>query len=661
MSHKKVSRLVELTAPEIQTNDLFYIVDVSATEGKKLQVTSLAAYLNSSGSLYAIHALTADTASYILGSNVYGLVESSSYSLFSNASISSSWATRSFSASYAETASFAMNSVGGSTVSSSWANRAGSSSWADRSGIALTANVASSLVWPNTSTASYAMANQSSSYAKTASYVNEGTTSYAHRAGWTSLSDTSTVTNNLVYPNVSTASYAMTAANFVYNHYIDYGVSVATSQSITCSQLDLVVVSSSMGTARNTSIDAYGTVTIPYTSSVAVNESLRLIVKNRDTGIETVIDTTPVYVYISRTVNNWNDLMSGSIKIPYSLMGSSSMLGNYMVFVSGSSTNIQIDSNRVNRFHLASLSDSLTVSVYEEPLFNLTVLVPPALLAFSSSVAGTFFDSRDGMLSSGSSNVYYLNISSSDVTSLRYVWSLSNLRSLDCSGNPMLTTLAGMPDTLETMSCQSCSISSMVSLENTTMSYFNIGANSLTALPVMPETMSYLNCSNNNITSLLNVLPLTASYLNCSDNLIANMPPSLPGNLTELWMGSNGLTSIAVTLPTSLLTMSAYNNTSLGTIASSIPQSLGWIDVSYTSLTSLPTLPSGSLIYLNATSCSLSSVAMTNICSQLSSSNVTSGSLLMRGNGPITTATETTYVYDLRMFLSWSVEYDYSV
>ena len=120
MSHKRVSQLVELTAAEVAGGDLVYVVDVSAREGKKMQITELGDSLSVSASLNAVHATQADTASYVFGSDVHGTVESSSYAGTADTAISASWAARSFSSSYASTASFAMNSTAGSSTSSSW-------------------------------------------------------------------------------------------------------------------------------------------------------------------------------------------------------------------------------------------------------------------------------------------------------------------------------------------------------------------------------------------------------------------------------------------------------------------------------------------------------------------------------------------------------------
>jgi hypothetical protein len=659
MSHKRVSQLTELTAAEMASGDLFYVIDVSAKEGKKATANQLGAYLNASGSFSVV---LADTASYVLGSNVHGSVETSSYSLFAAASVSSSWASRSLSASYSETASFAMNSSVGSTISASWASASISASWANVAGTAATATTATALSYPNTSTASYAITAGnviSSSYANTASYIaNTGTTiataSYSIRSGYSDTSGLANVSLELIYPNVSTASYAIVAENFVYNHYIDYGIFLATTQSVSSSKLDLVDVSSSLGIEKQTNVTVVGTVIVPWTSSVVVDELLTLKLKSLDTGTETVIDETPIYFDVSRTVNDWSSLMSGSMKIPYSLEGSSSMLGNYSIFVT-SSANIRIDSSRTNRFNLSSLSDSLTVSVGDEILFQVYPIEGVPITFYTGSHEGPFIDYRNGMLSSGSQNIESVDIRNTGATNVLYVWSLPNLRIFDCGKNSSITSLTGMPDTLVTLSCDSCSISNILSLSNTTMSYFHCGYNNLASLPSLPTSLSFLNCEGNNLTSISG-LPNTMSYLKASENLIDSLPSSFPSGLTQLYLDNNQILFMPSILPDSILTMSVANNVSLTSWLSTLPTYLERFVIDNTSLTNLPTIPP-SMSYLSAVSCSLSENSINTICSQSIVNGLTDGVLNFVGQS-ISGSTYANYVTPLTMLYGWTVEYD---
>lgn len=663
MSHKRVSQLVELTASEMVDGDLFYVIDVSAREGKKIQVGELGDYLNASGSFTVTQA---DTASFVLGSNVFGAVASSSYAGSSSVAISSSYAGRAFSASYASTASFAMNSTAGSATSSSWASASLSASWADRSGTALNALAAASLTYPNSSTASYAMKAQlvdTASYAKTASFiagvgVSVTSASYANRSGFASTADVSNVTLELNYPNLSTASYAMVAENFVYNHYVDYGVFLATTQSISASQLDLVEVSSSTGLTKQTNVAVMGTVIVPYTSSIAVDESLTLKIKSRDTGVETTLDSTPIYHDISRTLNAFGSVLSGSLKIPFTLEGSSSMLGNYLVFVTGSSSKIKIEPTRTNRFNLSSLSDTVNVDTSEPAMFQVSPEQLVSITFYTGSHEGPFTNFRNEMLATGSQYIDDVSVRNQAVTSIRYVWSLQNLRILDCGRNGLITSLTGMPDTLVTLSCDSCSIQNIQALDNATgMTYFHCGQNNLTVLPTLPISLSFLNCADNLLTSISG-LPETMSYLNAENNLIDTIPASIPYGVTDLYLGTNQLTSFFSSLPVSLLTMSIFSNP-MTTLGSTLPDATGWIDAHDLSISSFPTLPAA-LLYLNVVSCSLSQASMNTICSQSVVGGLTNGILYFNGNGPILISTVNDYILTLQG-LGWTVGYDYAV
>jgi hypothetical protein len=655
MAHKRVSQLTELTAAEVASGDLFYVIDVSAREGKKLTADQLGTYLNASGSFTVVQA---DTASYVLGANVHGTVVSASFAGASVASISASWASASLSSSYAITASFAMNSTVGSTTSASWASASLSASWAGRAGVALSSLTAAALVYPNTSTASFAIKAQ---LADTASYVNVSVTSasYANRSGFAATSDLADVALEMVYPNISTASYAITAENFVYNHYIDYGIFLSTTQSISASQLDWVEVSSSTGQARQTNVRAIGTVIVPYTSSVAVNETLTLKIKSRDTGDETTLDATPIYYDVSRTLNAFGTLLSGSLKVPFSLEGSASMLGEYTAFVTGSSWRIPIEPTRTTRFNLSSLSDTINVSIYEPPLFQVSPEQAVPITFYTGSHEGPFTNYRNEMLATGSALIDDVSVRNQGVTSIRYVWSLQNLTILDCGRNSLITSLKGMPDTLVTLSCDSCSIESMSPLDNATgMTYLHCGQNSLTSLPTLPISLSFLNCGDNLLTSISG-LPETMSYLNAEDNLIATIPSDIPYGTTDLYLGTNQLPSFFPILPESLLTMSIFNNP-IVTIGSTFPAALGWID-SYdiSSLSTFPTLPA-SLLYLNVTSCSLTQGTMDTICSNAVAGGLTNGTILLNGNGPIMISTVNDFILTLQG-LGWTVGYDSAV
>ena len=664
MSHKRVSQLVELGVSEVESGDLFYIIDVSAKEGKKIQMTSLADYLAASGSLNAITATNADTASFVFGYNVFGPVTSSLTSDFSTATLSASWASQSLSSSVSITASYAISASGGTSISSSWASQSLSSSFSNLSAFS---SQSAFLVYSggNNGTASYAINTLnviSASYSKTASYVSGLAVESSSYSKTSSISNQSITTSFLNFDgnNNGTASYALVAGGFNLERILDYGLFLATSQSISSSQLDNVEISSSLSSPVYTIIDVKGTSKVLFTSSVLINETLNLVLKDRDTGIETILDSTPVYFDVSRTVNAWDDLMSGSVNIPYSLAGSGSIIGNFMIFVTSSASTVEIDSNRLNRFNVSSRGDNVSVSI-DEPL-QFLYLPSTTEIEFSSSAGGPFTDSLAGILTTGSTEILNLYMRNESISNIRYVWDLVNLKTLDCGENIAVDKLTGMPDTLESLICDTCSLSQMTDLSNTTMSYFNCSNNQLTSLPNLPTSLSYMNCSQNDITSLP-TLPNTMSYLNAAFNSLTTLPFGLPSGLTELYMNDNDFTSLSITLPTSLITMSFSNNTSLNLFdvgipdtSSTLPTSLEYLDISYTQISTLPNLPTPT-VYFDAISCSLTQVEMDKICSQSLVNGQSNGYLYLNGNGLLMISTVNDYILPLQSD-GWTIGYD---
>lgn len=655
IGNEKVSQLVEITAPEIAPNDLFYIVDSSARESKKMQAYQLAVYLNSSGSIQASHAITADTASFVLPGGITFTVPSASLALLAASALSASWAAFAVSSSWSTTASYAVNGEVGESQTASYLKYQGfpngTASFALTASTVRNAFSASFLVYPppfgtNNGTASYALAAQNvnhSTTSDTASYLQGGsfTVDSASYAGKASLADVAQTANVATYlefsPMNGTASYALTAGGFS-NALHDYGVFYALQQSASISQLDDVYVYSSLATPSQTNIEAVGTIVVPYTSSIPVNEILNLVVKDRDTGVETIIDFTPVYYSLSPTIGDWENYNSGSIKIPYTLMGTSSMLGDYVIFVSASS-NIYIEPLRINKFSISSVSDVLTVNSglpLEFYLFPTTIPV-----TFLSDAGGPFTDIAYNMVhTTGSENIYSINLDYAGVGVVKYLWSLPNLLTASFVNNPGLSNLGGLPSSLTYLNCDTCGLTSLPDLSGTSISHLDFRGNGVTTFPTLPETMSYINCSNNSISSLLFQMPF---------------------GLTEFFCDNTNITSITTGFPNSVVSMSFANNTGLTNFGISFPQSLTSFNINNSPVASLP-IPNANLKYISASNCSLSQFTMDLLCSQslvnAASSSLWTGSIDITGNGPLLASTVSDYVGPLTVTYLWTVLHD---
>jgi len=112
------------------------------------------------------------------------------------------------------------------------------------------------------------------------------------------------------------------------------------------------------------------------------------------------------------------------------------------------------------------------------------------------------------------------------------------------------------------------------------------GNTGVTFLPALPQSLIYLNCNYNALTTLP-ALPISLKVLYCWGNQLSSLP-ALPAGLTELGCFQNQLRSLP-TLPQSLIKLECYNN-QINSLPG-LPQSLAYLDCSINPLNSLPTLP----------------------------------------------------------------------
>jgi hypothetical protein len=645
IGNQRVSQLVELTANEVVPQDLLLIIDVNANESKRIQVSELGLWLNESSSFYVVHALLADTASYVLGNNVYGPVSSASYALFSSTASFAQLVNQAISASYASTASFALNSNSGSANTSSYLIYQGfpngTASYALNAATADTAAATSFLLYfgGNNGTASYAITTQNVQHAiisDTASYLDNSVSGSVATASYALFAQQTAQPNSSSYliftPSISngTASYAM-ASKAIVNTIVDYGVFLAYTQSAYKAQLDDVDVFWSTTQPAPTPVEAVGTIIVPFTSSTVTSGTVYLSTLDRNTGIQNVLDSTPIYFN-----SNSNSTSSyGQLKMPFSLMGQSNLYGSYMMFVS-SSNNLQIEPTRTVRFSVSSESD--TLSSYTNVPFTLTVFPSSSInFTFTSTDGGPFTDKITGLLYTMSLNkkIFTLNAINQGMVSMNYFWPLTAVTESNFSNNPLIS-LGGIPSSLTYLSCSNCNLSSFYPFVSSSLTTLNCNSNFLTSLPRFPLSMSYIDCSNNTLTSLN--LPLTLSYLNCSLNQLTSLPSTLPVGLYTFLADNNNIQLLPSTLPDSIVSMSINNNFSLLNFSlTPLPSQSVYLSFNNCPINALPTIPAG-VLYLSSYSCSLFSIAMDSITSNLVSNSTVSGTVNLRGNGLLSPA-----------------------
>lgn len=640
IGNKKITDLIGLTSIEVQPNDLFVIVDITANESKKIQISDVANWLNMSGSF---HILNADSASFILGSNVYGSVISASYALtasYANNSLGNG--TTLFTGSiYQITASYALNTNNTGSTTASYLLYSGSpngtSSYAIKS---LSSDVSQNAMFlsyfgGNNGTASYAITSGQTNFsinAATASYFNNAfgsvaSASHAINADTSSLSNTTTGTASYALQAGSAASF-----NGVMNNY---GVVNAYTQSLSSSIIDTLIVSSSLGVTQSTIIQSIGNAILFFTSSVPTNYTLSLFTTNRLTGNNHTIDSSTIGFNTTPMINTWGSLETGSMNFPFNLIGQSSLYGKYLVEVTSSSPYLYIDSNRLTKFIFSSKSNILTT----QPDEIIQFFISPSssvIINFSSSAGGPFIDNLTGLLITGSQNITWIDIHNQNVNDIRYTWKCNTLTNLNCSNNPSLQTLFySFPASLQKLQCYSCSLNFIADLNNTTMSYFNCSNNNLTLLPKLSVSTSYLDFSYNNIMGV----------------------DTLPTTLTVLYAQGTSFFVIP-SLPNSILTAS-FANTQISDIFSILPSSMSYLDISNTLVSNIFSALPVSMSYLNLRSASFHMTSLENVSTQLVNNGMVSGTLNLQSYGHVSSFSPTllTNIGSLQL-KHWNVLYD---
>jgi hypothetical protein len=307
------------------------------------------------------------------------------------------------------------------------------------------------------------------------------------------------------------------------------------------------------------------------------------------------------------------------MKIPFLLMGQAYLdSGSYMLFVSASTSKIYIEPTRTTRFSVSSNIGEFGVNS-GEPI-QLTTTNTSDQINFSSSLGGPFVDTATNIVVSASAGDTITMMDISNVGSIRYIWTLTGLTELKSNGNIFVNDVQGMPASIVTMSLQTGVLNNLYDLSGSACKILNVYNNQLSSLGNLPATMSYINCSNNPILSL---------------------PTTIPAGVTELYCSNTSISSPPDEFPSSVVSMSFANNTGLSLWLTALPSSLASLDVSSClALTALPTIPAN-VRTLIANGCSLTDVAQDNICSNLVTNGLTSGSLNLLGNAAVLPVTVT--------------------
>lgn len=184
--------------------------------------------------------------------------------------------------------------------------------------------------------------------------------------------------------------------------------------------------------------------------------------------------------------------------------------------------------------------------------------------------------------------------------------------SLSCWGSN-ISNLDGIQyfDSLKTLYCFSNHISTFTRLPNT-LRFLSCYNNQIDSFPELPSSLVYLNCNSNQLDELPS-LPPNLNYLDCSSNYLTNLP-SIPNYLENLLFSGNQVNSIP-TLPTSLKALHcSYNGIDS---LPQLPNGLMSLRCDYTNINSLPDTLPPSLISLNCSGDSLTTIPYLFNCSDL--------------------------------------------
>src|ERR1035441_210626 len=607
MANKRVSELAPVTAPELDFADLLLLSDISAHESKKLQLNDLSSFLLLDGRLtgsllatssYALNAATASYVSFVSASyaNISSLAYNANTASYVLSALSSSYSP---SSSCCVTASYALTSSVQLIYSSSFTDYARTSSY-----------LLLSLGQPN-GTASYALTASyilgisvplSGSYASTSSWALNAIT--ASRALSSVNSDTASFSPSssyLIFNGTSngTASYALSSGNIL-STTIDYGIFKAITQTISSSQIDYVSVTTALGGTAKTTVEAYGTVDIPFTSSNSpTNGYLELFIVNRQYGYSQSLDASPVYLG-----TGGSSTISGTLRYPFTLCGDAELYGLYEVYVTASN-GVYIEGSRVMRFKFTSETDQFVVSS-AEPM-NLATYPTNSILLYSSSLnpGVAYQGSASQVTFSGSIDATELLVPPATVNVMNYTWTLMGLQKLTVDGNTGLTYLGGIPTNCISVSAANCGLIEIPLLASSSIGYLNVPDNTIIANLSLPQSMSYLDVSNNFYVSLLHAFPASMSVIKADGTGITHTPTSVPDTLI----------SMSFSQCTQLSYWSNY----------SLPTSLIYLNVNNSPLINFSFVIPNGLLFVDVSNCSLSSTIISNIASALVANGLSNG------------------------------------
>ena len=182
----------------------------------------------------------------------------------------------------------------------------------------------------------------------------------------------------------------------------------------------------------------------------------------------------------------------------------------------------------------------------------------------------------DGVLTDDEiKNITYIGVHRKGIQSLKGIEFFTSLTYLNCD-NDQLTSLDMSKNTaLTELSCFSNQLTSLDVSKNTELTLLSCGGNQLTSLDLSKNTMlTYLDCSGNQLTSLDVTQNTALTNLNCEWNQLTSLDLLKNTELVELYCDGNQLTLLDVSGCTALTTLYCCSNQINGTGMDALVESL---------------------------------------------------------------------------------------
>ncbi|OUN56794.1 hypothetical protein B5G16_11570 [Alistipes sp. An66] len=139
------------------------------------------------------------------------------------------------------------------------------------------------------------------------------------------------------------------------------------------------------------------------------------------------------------------------------------------------------------------------------------------------------------------------------LTALQGIEYFESLTFLKCDSNQLTTLDVSANTALTFLKCNSNQLTSLDVSANTALTYLYCHSNQLTKLDVSANTaLTYLSCSSNSLTKLDVRQHTELMNLSCSSNSLTSLDVSRNTALTDLWCESNQLTELNVSANTAL-------------------------------------------------------------------------------------------------------------